>query len=233
VRKNPSLKTAILAAALVVFFALPSVASAGQVVPPGNSAATQYTQVFPTSGGNVSVGSSIGEPSGEKKPPSKVIGKQTTQELESKGSEGKAVAQLAAESAPETTSEPETSEPSEGSSGGGAGGHANGGGSGGGKAGGQPSGASPGGQKPGGAQSGGGAPARNQANGPTSVPTGSTAAAEAAGSGSSGFSEVLGQATGASSGQMGVFLPLVLLAALVLALAYVWWRRQHDQKAAP
>jgi hypothetical protein len=231
VRKNPPLKTAILAAALVVLFALPSVASAGQVVPPGNSAATQYTQVFPTSGGNVSVGASIGEASGEEKPPSKVIGKQTTRELESKGSEGKAVAQLAAESAPETPSEPEASETGESASGGA--GQASGGDTAGAKAGGQPSGASQGGQGPGGAPNGGGAAANDQAGGAAAgVPSGSTAAAEAAGSGSSGFSEVLGQATGASSGQMGAFLPLVLLAALLLALAYAWWRRQHDHRAA-
>jgi hypothetical protein len=222
-RKN-SLKTAILAGALVVFSALPSFASAGEVVPPGNSAATQYTQVFPTSGGNVAVGTSIGESNGgRQKPPAQVIGKKTTQELESQGPEGKAVAQLAAESAP-TTSE---SEPSESSSGGAAGG--GGGNSGGHHGGANPAGGGQGGDKAraGGGQGGGG----SSANNPPSSGNANTAAAEAAGTGSSGFSEVLGQATGSSSGQMGAFLPLVLLAALGLALVHMWRRRQHEPKA--
>jgi cobalamin biosynthesis Mg chelatase CobN len=222
-RKN-SLKTAILAGALVVFSALPSFASAGEVVPPGNSAATQYTQVFPTSGGNVAVGTSIGESNGGgQKPPAKVIGKKTTQELESQGPEGKAVAQLAAESAP-STSESETSESSSGGATGGGGGNSGGGHHG--------TANQAGGGNQGGANAGGGA----QGGSPTTNSTGgaqagSTAAGEAAGSGSSGFSEVLGQATGSSSGQMGSFLPLVLLAALALALVYAWRRRQHGPKA--
>jgi cobalamin biosynthesis Mg chelatase CobN len=219
-REN-SLKTAILAGALVVFFAVPSIASAGQVIPPGNSAATQYTQAFPTAGGNVEVRDSIGEPGGGNKTPSKVIGKKTTEELESQGPEGTAVAKLAAESAPPT---PE-SESSESSSGGAAGGggnkpsggsHAGGGGA-----------TQQGGAEAGGGGQGSGSPASNPASGGQTV---NTAAAEAAGSGSSGFSEVLGQATGSTSGQMGAFLPLVLLAALVLALVYAWRRRQQEPR---
>jgi cobalamin biosynthesis Mg chelatase CobN len=226
-RTNPPLRSAILAAALVVFFALPSLASAGQVVPPGNSAATQYTQVFPTSDGNVAVGTSIGESGGGggKKTPSKVIPKKTTEELESQGPEGTAVAQLAEESAPHAT-EPEP-EPAESSNGGGdksgakdrqGDGKAKGDD---GKEAGQ-NGATAGGNDKGG---GGG-----QGGGANPVESGA-AATEAAGSGSSGFSQVLGQATGSSAGQMGVFLPLVLLAALVMAIAYAWRRRQHEPKA--
>lgn len=218
-RENPPLKLAILAAALVVFFALPSFAWAGMVVPPGNSAATQYTQVFPTAGGNVAVGNSIGEAGGGgEKHPSKVIGKKTTRELESKGPEGAAAAQLAAESAPEVASEPEASGTGESSSGGGRGS-------------GDQAGAKGGGSHRGGAEQGGnandGGGKGGAGNGPATTTTG-TAAAAAAGSGSSGFSEVLGQATGASSGPMGIFLPLVLLAALVLALVYAWRHRQHE-----
>jgi hypothetical protein len=209
-----SLGTAILAGALVVLFALPSSALAGEVVPPGNSAATQYTQVFPTSGGNVEVGKTIGESNGGNKSPSKVIGKKTTQELESQGPEGTAVAQLAAESAP-PTSESESNESSSGGAAGG-GGHKPGGGSNAGTNGG------------GGRAQGAGSPATNPASGGQTI---TTAAAEAGGSGSSGFSEVLGQATGSSSGQMGAFLPLVLLAALAFALVYAWRRRQHEPRA--
>jgi hypothetical protein len=45
-------------------------------------------------------------------------------------------------------------------------------------------------------------------------------------SGSSGLGEVLAQATGSSSsGEMGLFLPLVILAALAWSIGYFW--RQH------
>lgn len=222
--KKP-LRTAILAVALVVFFALPSFAEADQVVPPGNSAATQYTQAFPTSGGNVVSGTSIGQPNGGggHKSPSKVIGKQTTQELESQGSEGKAVAELAAEGAPET-SEPEP-EPEDTSKSGAAGAGKGGGNSGGGQSGAKhPA----GGSNQSGAKAGGGAKATHPSSTAT---TASTAAAEAAGNGSSGLSEVVGTATGANTGQMGAFLPIVLLAAVVLALVFAW-RRRHDERAA-
>jgi hypothetical protein len=227
--KKKPLGAAILAVAVVVFFALPGfAAAAGQVVPPGNSAATQYTQAFPTSGGNVAVGTSIGEPGGGgHKPPAKVIGKKTAQELESQGPEGQAVADLAAESAPTSGGSESESETSQGS-GGAAGGNGSGGGHQGGAkpaGGSHPAGSNQGGAKAGGAGSQPTAPANNAGA------TAGTAAAEAAGSGSSGISEVVGQATGASSGQMGVFLPLVLLAALAFALAYAW-RRRHEQKAA-
>ncbi len=223
-RKN-SLETAILAGALVVFLALPSLASAGQVVPPGNSAATQYTQVFPTSGGNVSVGKSIGEPGGSDKPPAKVIGKKTAEELESQGPEGKAVAELAAESAPTPETQPESGEGSGGNQGGG---HKQAG-----AAAGAGNGSGNGGSKPGsrGSGNGGGSQAQGQPSGGGAATN--AAASEAAGSGASGVSEVLGQATGSTSGEMGPFLPLVLLGALLLALAYAWRRRQHEPKAAP
>ena len=103
------LNTAILTGALVVFFALPSSALAGQVVPPGNSAVTQYTQTFPTAGGNAELNETLnGDGAAPKKSPEKVLGHKTSSELESHGSEGEKVAEIAAESAPETTVEPET-----------------------------------------------------------------------------------------------------------------------------
>lgn len=229
-RKNPPLRTAILAAALVVFFALPSLASAGQVVPPGNSAATQYTQVFPTSGGNVEVGNTIGESgAGGGKKPSQVIGKKTAQELESQGAEGAAVAQLAAESAPEPVGEPEATEGSSANAGGGSSsGHHDGGNAGGGQKS-DGNGAKAGG----GGQDTGPAAASPGSGGAQTAQTAQTAASTAADSGSSGLSEVLGQATSGSSGQMGLFLPLVLLAALVLALVYAWRRRHHEPGTLP
>ncbi len=47
-------------------------------------------------------------------------------------------------------------------------------------------------------------------------------------SGSSGLGEVVAQATGSSSsGEMGLFLPLVILAALAWSLSYFWRRRRQ------
>lgn len=46
--------------------------------------------------------------------------------------------------------------------------------------------------------------------------------------GSSGLGEVLGQATGASSsGQLGLLLPLAILAAVAGSLAFLWRRRRR------
>jgi hypothetical protein len=44
-------------------------------------------------------------------------------------------------------------------------------------------------------------------------------------SGSSGIGEVIAQATGSSSGEMGLFLPFLILVALAWSLGYFW--RQH------
>lgn len=46
-------------------------------------------------------------------------------------------------------------------------------------------------------------------------------------SGSSALGEVIEQATGtSSSGQMGLLLPLLIAAAAVGSLAYLWWRKR-------
>ena len=195
---------------MLAFSALPSVAAAESVVPPGNSAATQYTETFPTTGGNAEVNGSINgggnSPKGGGRSPSKVLGSHTANQLESHGQEGRTVATLATESAPEG-----------GGEGGGVGG---GSGKGGGSNGGQ---AAKGG-------SGSGAPSGGSVGGAQAV-SGSTLSA-AAPAGSSGLSEVLSHATGSSSGEMGIFLPLVLLAAPLCALAYAWRRRQPGRAAS-
>jgi hypothetical protein len=192
---------AVGAAAVLAILALPSVAVGETVVPPGNSAATQYTETFPTAGGNTKVNGSLGgggsSHSGGRSP-AKVLGSNTAEELESHGAEGRTVAALAAESA--------------------AGGEEEGG-SGAGKKNGAGGGGSSGG-------SGGGGSAPKAAGG------GSGSLASEAPAGSSGFSEVLSHATGSSSGEMGIFLPLVLLAAPLCALAYAWRRRQPGRAAS-
>ena len=43
--------------------------------------------------------------------------------------------------------------------------------------------------------------------------------------GSSGLGEVLGQATGSSSGQLGLLLPLVIIATAAWACAFFWRQR--------
>jgi hypothetical protein len=178
---------------------LPAVAAAEEVVPPGNSAATQYTEAFPTSGGNTKANSGInGDAS-----PAKVLGSGTAKKLESKGQVGHEVADLAAETAPAPVSaetspaaKPATAHPAKG---GNANAH----------------------DKSGSNGSGG---RQQSAGGSGSQPaTGGVSA----GSGSSGFGEVLAQATGSSSGQLGLFLPLIIIATVVWSLNFL--RRQRRQ----
>lgn len=94
-------------------------------VPPGNSGANQYTETLPGPGGNEPT-SGIGDKAngGGGRTPAKVLGHANAAQLEALGPEGRAAAQLAAESAPEsaigqprgTGSNPQASNPS-GSSG--------------------------------------------------------------------------------------------------------------------
>jgi hypothetical protein len=200
--ENSLLRTAVGTAAMVVLLSVPSVAAAETVVPPGNSAATQYTETFPTTGGNAEVNSTIhGGRHGGGRSPEKVLGSRTTHQLESHGEEGRTLATLASEGAPSRTGEG-----GEGSLGGKASAGSGGGGQGTGGVGGAGTGA-------------------NQT-------TGASLDAQATG-GSSGPSEVLSHATGSSSGEMGIFLPLVLLLTPILALAYAWRRRQQQDQVAP
>ncbi len=222
------LKTAIAMTVFVALMAIPPQAVAENIVPPGNSAATQYTETFPTAGGNAAIkNSSIG--GGQKQSPDKALGHSTTKALEEHGSEGRAVVELASEGAPAPSPSPSAG----GSQGGGSGATAETGGSGGSgghskaaaggsshQAGGK--GGAAGATHGGGAKSGGGES--------TSIPAASAAGAQV--SGESGASAVLAQATGSSSGTMGIFLPLLLILALAWAIAYSW-RRQQLKRAAP
>lgn len=178
---------------------LPAVAAAETVVPPGNSAATQYTEAFPTSGGNTKTNSGInGDAS-----PAKVLGSGNAKKLESKGQVGHEVADLAAETAPAPVATEPTSKPHpksghhhQASNAGGNGNGGSGGGSGSGKS-----------------QSGGG--------------TQSAGGGVSAGAGSSGFGEVLAQATGSSSGQLGLFLPLIIIGTVIWSLNFLWRQRRQ------
>ena len=81
--------------AAIATFALPSPALAAYFVPPGNSAATQYTEAYPTAGGNREAGGG-----GKDRSPSEVLGSRNVAKLQSQGPDGRAAAALAAETAP-------------------------------------------------------------------------------------------------------------------------------------
>lgn len=186
-------KLVFSAAIAIAIVALPASAAAESVVPPENSAATQYTEAIPTGGGQKDAGNSG---NARKRSPSSVLGTKKAKKLEAQGPQGHAVAQIAAETAPssvQATSEvaPEPAPHDE----------------------------APHGE------------AKSQ-NGNASTRSGSNVHAAQpqpvappprldASGGSSGMGEVLGQATGASSsGELGLLLPLFVLAALVWALLY-------------
>jgi hypothetical protein len=98
-------------AVATVALALPSAAGAEQVVPPGNSAATQYTEAIPTAGGPKGTGGGGGQ-SG--RTPAKSLGSRNARRLQAQGPEGKAAAAVASETAPTpaaTTGAPETEAP--------------------------------------------------------------------------------------------------------------------------
>ncbi len=205
------LSGALLALALI---ALPAtISAAAEIVPPGNSAASQYTEAFPTTGGERET-----EDSGKGKAvPAKTLGARNAKQLESKGKDGKAVAEFAAETAPApvvTESPQGGSEPDSGETGGqdnGSGGGAAGGGNGSGGGSGQGSPSAIGDGK--------------------AVSTGFVTSLEEP-SGSSGFGEVLGEATGSSSGKLGLLLPLIVIGAIVWSLFYLWRQRQQGQRVA-
>jgi type IV secretion system protein TrbL len=193
-----SVKSALAVLALFASLILPAAAAAETVVPPGNSAVTQYTEQFPTAGGNAKPNAGIGG-GGAGKTPSKVLGAGNAQQLESKGAVGEEVAALAAETAPV----------SGGSSGGSA--HA-----GAGNAHNAPnSDGKPAGKAGGGEGNAGGG----------SRPAGSTAADT--GGGSSGLGEVVGQATGSTDGELGLLLPLILLGTVLCSLFYLRRERRQ------
>jgi hypothetical protein len=210
------MKFAVTAAigALVAALALPAAAGAEYYVPPGNSAVNQYTESFPSAGG---------ESGGKKRhaaTPAEAIGAGNAKRLKSKGADGHAAAEVAAETAPsnlvESTPPAAPTPDREGDSGNEGDGQAaggTGGGTGGGGNGGGPANQTGQGNAP---DQGGGAPATSSAE---------------RGGGSSGLGSVLGQATGlGSGGNLGLWLPLAILAAIG---AGAWYRlRPHGQQPA-
>ncbi len=194
-RALPSALATVLALALA-----PTAAAQepeGEVLPPENSAVTQYTEPFPTAGGNKDAHAHEGRDGS----PGKVLGARNAHRLEREGSAGRAVAEFAADTAPAPARPAVDDEGGDPAAGAGAG-----------KGG-------PGADKggPGGAPEPASAPP--EASRPTVEPP--------AASGSSGFGAVLAHAFGTSpSGGSGFLLPLLILATILWAAAYLSRQRQ-------
>jgi hypothetical protein len=86
-----------LLAATTSILALPPAALGAYLVPPGNSAATQYTEAYPTAGGPKHSGP--GGRSGHRSP-ADALGGGNARRLDAQGPEGRAAAALAAATAP-------------------------------------------------------------------------------------------------------------------------------------
>jgi len=192
-----------LATASTVALVVPAHALADYYVPPENSAANQYTESFPGAGGEKGG-------KGKKATPADTLGARNAERLEERGPAGKAAAELAAETAPSqvTTTVAEAA----GNGGDNNGGTGNAGGA---------------GKGTGGSGSGGSA----GANGGSTSSGGGTNVVDNAvkvdqPQGSSGVGHVLGQATGVGDGNVGIWLPLVILLTLAGSIAYAARSRQ-------
>ena len=212
----PNLRTTFACAILAtcILGSSATAARAEYYVPPGNSAVNQYTQNEPSAGGE----------KGQREKPvvaAEALGGKNAKKLEEKGSAGKAAAELSAATDPRPL-EPEASEPkiaSEEEV--------------------EESTSPPSAdrtkkhkqKKP--AKSAhhykqkqknltqpttggnGGQPPRTESHEP-----------EPGGASASG--ELIAHATGLSGGTLGIFLPLVILAAIAAAIAFVWRNRRND-----
>jgi hypothetical protein len=195
-------KTGLSLLATIAILAIPAIAHAEYLIPPNNSAATQYTEAVPTAGGPKATDRSN---HGKHQTPSKVLGSDNADRLEAQGSEGRAVAEVAAETAPAPVAaggegaaqgkHPSTSQPGTNDTGPGGGNRTNGGTG----------------------DGGSGTSVRDATLTSQEIPEGS-----------SGLGEVLAQATGSSdSGQLGLLLPLIVLGAIAWSVAYVLRRRKR------
>jgi hypothetical protein len=81
---------------MIASLSVASTAHAQQVVPPGNSAANQYTETFPTTSGD----EPTAEPGEGGRTPGEALGTENSRRLEDLGPEGREAAALAAATAP-------------------------------------------------------------------------------------------------------------------------------------
>lgn len=200
----PHSKLLAISASAALFAVLPVAAQAEEIVPPDNSAAIQYTETLPTARGQKDA-----EGHTDKVKPVKVLGHKQADRLEKQGKEGREVAEFAAETAPAGSAtnkgggETSVSPPAD-------------------------SGKQQGSERKrkrsegsshaagGGSDKSGGAGGSGTGGADTAQPHGASA-----------LGEVAGQATGTSSGRLGLVLPLVILGALAWAAAYLWRQRRR------
>jgi hypothetical protein len=217
-----TLRKAILPLATAIALAAVAPAAAQEseeeLVPPDNSAVNQYTETFPTAGGDKDLNKGN---KGGKASPNRVLGSRNAQRLEQHGKAGRETAKLAAETAPQVdgTSTSTGTEAESGSTAAAAGSRGGGGGNAGGGSGGEPAGSGDGNA--------------NRAGQPVEPvePAGAKLVVAPDVEGSSGLSEVLAQATGStSSGQMGLFLPLLILATLAWAIVFALRRTREEPR---
>ena len=152
---------------LLLFLALPGATAAASAVPPGNSAADQYTEGIPGPSGNLPTGTP-----GGKTNPAQALGARNAQRLKHFGSAGRAAAEIAAATAPAR-------------------------------------------------QYGAGSGTAG------SAASGKGDSAASGSAGSSGFAEVLKRAVGVDQSGSSIFLPLVLGASLLVAIAILLGRRRR------
>jgi hypothetical protein len=88
-----------LAVAAALAVAAPAVGQEAALVPPENSAVTQYTEAFPTSRGP----KDVHDGKGDRRSPGEVLGDRNARRLDRQGSDGREVAELVAETAPPPT----------------------------------------------------------------------------------------------------------------------------------
>ena len=180
----------------VGLLAAPTGATAEYLIPPGNSAATQYTEAYPTAGGQHRSGGGGGAS------PAEALGAGNARRLEARGADGRATAALAAETSPGADSvRSGEAEPSSQSSGG-----AN--------------------RTGGSSHHPGSSPGDRERVTPGPASAGQASPGTEAG-GDSGFGAVIGQATGTSSGELGLLLPLAILATAAWAVAFLLRTRRR------
>jgi hypothetical protein len=103
-----SLKTGFALLALLLASSAAPATAAEEVVPPENSAVNQYTEVFPTARG----AKDVHKNRNRNRSPGKVLGTRNAQRLEQQGADGRAVAEVATETAPVVEAEaPSEEEP--------------------------------------------------------------------------------------------------------------------------
>jgi hypothetical protein len=196
--------TAGLMAATIAVVVLPASAAAAEyLVPPGNSAAIQYTETYPSAGGHKDAENQSGN---RNRSPSKVLGERNARKLEQHGPEGEAVAEVVAETAPVTPVVPESSGES------------------------QDSDEEPSREKretDDGENSRGGGPGPGSGSSGGSDRSGSVSG-DVDQSGSSGLGEVLSSAVGAPAGGSGIVLPLAFLGTLAWMLSHAWRQRKKQ-----